>query len=79
MAEKITFAVVRSELKAVGVVVKANEWNEYEVNVKGARDSSTYHVDRGHTRDDQRAALEDALMTGRAMAAREEMKLRKAG
>lgn len=79
MEKAITFNTVRARLASEGVTIKANEFNEYEVKARGARDASTYFADRGHTREDQRAALADALATGLEMARRAATQIRKAG
>lgn len=71
-APRLTFATVRKELAAIGITVKANDWNEYVVKVAGERDDSGHFIDRGHTRETQIEALEEALTEGRAMAARVE-------
>ena len=64
----LTFAKVRAELAALGCTIRPNDWNEYAVRLAG--DSSPVLIDRGHTRESQQEALQEALLEGRALARR---------
>lgn len=68
---RLTFAKVRAALADIGVSIAPNDWNEYRVNARGNDPEEAALIDRGHTREDQQHALEEALMEGRAMAERE--------
>lgn len=64
----LTFAKVRAELAEIGCTIRPNDWNEYAVRLAG--DSSPVLIDRGHTRESQQEALQEALLEGRALARR---------
>lgn len=64
----LTFAKVRAELAALGCTIRPNDWNEYAVRLAG--DSNPVLIDRGHTKESQQEALQEALLEGRALARR---------
>jgi hypothetical protein len=57
--EKLSLNIVRAQLSAIGLTIRHDD-GEYRVNKKNGREATAYY-----TND-----LEDALNTGRAMAAK---------
>jgi hypothetical protein len=55
---KITIKDAKAQLREVGVSVKKNQYNEFEVRIKGAPESHIYYTDD----------LQDAVDTGFAIA-----------
>lgn len=54
---------VKKQLSAIGVTIKTIEGTEYRINFKGGSEASAYYTDD----------LEDALITGKVMAERQEI------
>jgi hypothetical protein len=55
---KLTLAIVRKELRNVGVVISRTAYGEYRVNFRNGIEATAYYTD----------ALDDARDTGHAMA-----------
>ena len=55
--ERLTLAMVRAELRAVGVAITKTEWDEYRVNFRGGNEATAYYT----------PSLMDAHETGLAM------------
>ena len=75
---RLTYAMVKATLAAIGVSINPNDWNEYRVNVRGADPEQAQFAERGNTQEDQQFALREALQIGQAMAACEEAAIVKA-
>lgn len=60
VSPKLTLAIVRAELRAIGVVITKTEWDEYRVNFRGGNEATAYY-----TND-----IEDARDTGLDMMRR---------
>lgn len=62
---RLTFEIVRKQLAARGITIRANDWGEYRVNYKGGKDETACYVSRSH---DQQETLAEALAEGNALA-----------
>ena len=58
--QALTLAMVRAELRAVGVSISKTDWDEYRVNFRGGNEATAYYT----------TGLEDARGTGLAMMRR---------
>lgn len=58
------FSEAKKQLAALGITIKKNEYGEFEVNFKGGKEKTCCYTDD----------LEDAVGTGKAMAARKKAK-----
>jgi hypothetical protein len=55
--QALTLAMVRAELRAVGVSISKTDWDEYRVNFRGGNEVTAYYT----------PSLKDAHETGLAM------------